>query len=347
MRRDERHQAEREAADGRLPSRRQAAFLEEIVDEGHPAHDGDAERGTGERQHGQPRDARERRVEAGRDVADEIAADPERPRHEHAGDRRRHDGGEPERRVGADDQLESVEGAGERCPEGGADRRAGAGADDGAHVGAAEVEGAAEPGGEARSELRIAGLEPDRGAEAVRDQGLQPDRDRILHRHAAAVQRIRFDRIDGAAPTQARRQARGAPEQQAARRRDQIASQGVFSASSALIDPGPSSRNSTPCSTEAARDSATVNRAATMPATTERKIRPLSRARTPWRRALNATSQRWRRRELVPSGADASEAVVTKSCPARGTRHPRTRPRLSGRTPRPTAPASASRQLPT
>ena len=54
----------------------------------------------------------------------------------------------------------------------------------------------AEARGDAAAELGIAGLEPDRGADAARPDGLRGHDHAAAKRHAPAVQRIGLDRVD-------------------------------------------------------------------------------------------------------------------------------------------------------
>ena len=100
------------------------------------------------------------------------------------------------RRIAADDQFEAVKRAGERRAEGAGDAGGGAAADEDAQVAAAQAERIADARGDAAGKLRIAGLEPDRRADAARPYRLRRDDDAAEKRHAAAMQRIGFDRID-------------------------------------------------------------------------------------------------------------------------------------------------------
>ena len=116
-------------------------------------------------------------------------------------------GRETEGRVGTDDQLEGIEGSGQRRAEGSADRARRTRTDQHPQIGAPEVEAASKPRGEAGTELRVAGFEPDRGAKAVGAERLRADDQAIDHRHPATVQGVRLDRIDRAATTDARNEA--------------------------------------------------------------------------------------------------------------------------------------------
>ena len=100
------------------------------------------------------------------------------------------------RRIAADDQLEAVKGAGERRAERAGNAGGGAATDQDAQVAAAQPERIADARGKAARELRVAGLETDRGADAARPHRLRRDDDAAEERHAAAMQRIGFDRID-------------------------------------------------------------------------------------------------------------------------------------------------------
>jgi len=89
------------------------------------------------------------------------------------------DGGERRDGVEADDQLERIGGSRERSVEGGGDRTGCAAADERAQIVAAQPEELAEPRGDARADLRIAGFEADRGAGAVRNHVLQGDEEAV------------------------------------------------------------------------------------------------------------------------------------------------------------------------
>ena len=110
--------------------------------------------------------------------------------------RRDPDRRQPVGRIAADDQLEAVKGAGERRAERAGNAGGGAAADQDAQVAAAQPERIADARGDAAGELRIAGLETDRSADPARPHRLRRDDDAAEERHAAAVQRVGFDRID-------------------------------------------------------------------------------------------------------------------------------------------------------
>ena len=118
------------------------------------------------------------------------------------GQRRRQRGGENRagvgERIGADDQLRRVKRAGERRAERRRDRPAGAAADQDAQVLAAQPQRQADARSDGGADLRVARFEPDRGAAAVGDHRLRADDQAFAHRHAAAAQRVGFDRIDRA-----------------------------------------------------------------------------------------------------------------------------------------------------
>ena len=221
VRRDQRHGAEPDAADRRLQPSRDAAAAERVLGQRHAAHDGDTKPCAGQGEQQQQGDAAAGQRRRRGDVADKGLAHADRAGHQHAGDRRRHHGREAKRRVAADDDLEAVEGAGQRGAERGGDGAGGARADHHAKVGTAQVEGAAERGGETRPKLGVAGLEPDRGAEAVGAQRLRADDEGVDHRHAAAGERVGLDRVDRAATTAAQQQPVAGAEQQTAADRQQ------------------------------------------------------------------------------------------------------------------------------
>src|SRR6266700_2697433 len=65
-----------------------------------------------------------------------------------------------------------------------------------AQISAPEVEGTPDPRPNAARQLRVAGLETDRGANSTRPHGLQRHADASNERHAPAVQGVGLDRID-------------------------------------------------------------------------------------------------------------------------------------------------------
>ena len=83
-----------------------------------------------------------------------------------AGHRGNADRRQARRRVAADDQLEGVEGARQGRAERAGDRGRRAAADHDPLVGAAQMKRTPERGGKAAGQLGVAGLEPDRGADA-------------------------------------------------------------------------------------------------------------------------------------------------------------------------------------
>ena len=130
----------------------------------------------------------------GRDDAD--LGRRQRVRHEVAEQRRDGDRRQAVRRIAADDQLEAVKRAGERRAERAGNSASGATADQDAQVGAPQPKRHADARGDAAGQLRISGLDADRRADAARPHRLRSDDDAAEKRHAAAVQRVRFDRID-------------------------------------------------------------------------------------------------------------------------------------------------------
>ena len=117
-------------------------------------------------------------------------------RHQKADQRRDADRRQAGGRIAADDQLETVERAGERRTERAGNAGGGAATDQDAQVAAAQAKGVADARGDAAGDLGVAGFQSDRGADAARPHGLRRDDHAADERHAAAVQRIGFDRID-------------------------------------------------------------------------------------------------------------------------------------------------------
>jgi hypothetical protein len=73
----------------------------------------------------------------------------------------------------------------------------GPGPDQGAHVGPAQVQPLAGERGDGRPGLGVGGLQPDRGPDPVRQQGLAADEGAVADRQMAAVQGVGLDRVDG------------------------------------------------------------------------------------------------------------------------------------------------------
>ncbi len=197
-RRDQRHQAEREAGERWPQPDRHVAVAERRLGQRDAAHHRDAD----QRAHHaecQQRDVVHRFDRAGHLHLQVERRGAERVDHGVGDDRGDRDRGKGGQRVGADDQLERVEGAGQGRVEGAADRPRRAAADQQAHVVAAQAEAAAEARGDGGADLGVAALQPDRGADAVRHHRLQHDDDAVVQRHAAAIQRIGLDRVDRAA----------------------------------------------------------------------------------------------------------------------------------------------------
>ena len=163
-------------------------------------------------------------------VADRADADAERQRRKSMGDEIAGDRGDADRRqagrgVAADHEFEGIERAGERRAERARDRRRRAAADHDALVGAAQVKGAAERGGEAAGKLGVSRFKANGGTDAARPDGLQRDDDAAAKRHPPAMQRIGLDRIDLARRPPAQQHEEGEPQQQAAEARNQHGAQ--------------------------------------------------------------------------------------------------------------------------
>jgi hypothetical protein len=94
-------------------------------------------------------------------------------------------------RIAADNELETIEGAGERGTECASNSSGGATA-----LGASQPECHADARGDTAGKLCIAGLQADRGADPARPDRLRRHDNAAKRRHATAVQRVGFDRID-------------------------------------------------------------------------------------------------------------------------------------------------------
>ena len=191
----ERHRADDQPADRGANETPRDRGAESPLDERRHAHRADADRRSDEAKHDQ------RAVMRKGQRGDDGRADFVRRADDGLGGERRGEGrGEYRNRVGerigADDELERVKGAGQGRAERRRDRPSGAAADQHPEVLPAQARSHAQVRGDARADLRIAGLEPDRRAAAVRDQRLRSHEDAIAERHAAAAQRVGFDRID-------------------------------------------------------------------------------------------------------------------------------------------------------
>ena len=117
-------------------------------------------------------------------------------RHLEANERRYGDRRQTVGRIAADNEFEAVEGAGERSAERAGNAGRGAAPDQNAKIAAPQTEGSADARGDAARSLRVTGLQADRGAYAARPDCLQRDDHAAGQRHAAAVQRVGFDRVD-------------------------------------------------------------------------------------------------------------------------------------------------------
>ena len=177
-------------------------MAEQSLGEGHAAHDRDAQKRA---QHAQGEDGNvvERHDLGGKQAEfEQLAA-------QTLGDGARDEGGDGDGAegadgIGADNQFERIEGPGQRRVKGAGDRRRRAAADQQAHVVAAHPEGVPGAGGEGGADLGIRRLQPDRGADAVGDDGLQHHDEAAGERHPPAEQRVRLYRIDRAAGVEAR-----------------------------------------------------------------------------------------------------------------------------------------------
>jgi hypothetical protein len=100
------------------------------------------------------------------------------------------------RRIAADNELETVKGASERRPEGPRNSTGRAATDHDAKVRPPQAERHADARRDAARELGVAGLKPNRRPNPARPHRLDRDDDAAEKRHASAVQRIGFNRID-------------------------------------------------------------------------------------------------------------------------------------------------------
>ena len=149
----------------------------------------------------------------------------ERGRIEKIGDNITDEGGKADRRktrgrIAADDELEAVKGAGQRRAERAGDTGGGAATHQNSQVAAAQAKGIADARSDAACKLGVAGFEPDRGADAAGPNRLRRDDDAAEERHAPAMQRIGFDRIDFPLRTPALQEFARDAEYDAARHRD-------------------------------------------------------------------------------------------------------------------------------
>ncbi len=144
-----------------------------------------------------------------------------------AGHRRHADRGQAGRRIATDHKFESVERARQRRAERAGDRRRRAAADHDSLVVAAKVKAAAERCGEAAGELGIAGLEPDRAADAARPDRLQRHDHAAAERHPPAIKRVGFDRVDFAGRPDPEQQKERKSQQQAADRGNHERAHGI------------------------------------------------------------------------------------------------------------------------
>ena len=218
LRRYQRQQADDEAADHGAQRRPQAQTHEELFAQRHTAQQRNSEHGGEEADGGGNNEIVGRHDHlVGRDNADLDRR--KRVRDEVADHRRDCDRRQAVGRIAADDELEAVESAGERRTEGAGNSSGSAATDQDTQIGAPQPECRADARGKTARQLGIAGLEADRGADPARPDGLRRDDDAAEKRHAAAMQRIRLDRIDLPLRPPARDHFRGDAERQSAAER--------------------------------------------------------------------------------------------------------------------------------
>ena len=122
--------------------------------------------------------------------------------------------------IAPDHDLERIEGAAERSAKRAGDPGGGSAADQNAQIAAAQPQRLPDPRRYRACELGVAGLEPDRGADAARPRRLARDDKAPGERHAPAMQRIGFDRVDLAARPFARDHRRNQTETEPAQQRN-------------------------------------------------------------------------------------------------------------------------------
>ena len=141
-------------------------------------------------------------------------------RHQVAEQRRHGDWGQTVWRIAADDQLEAVEGAGERRAERAGNSARGSTADQDAQIGTSQLECPADTRGDAAGQLGVARFDADRSTYPARPNGLHGNDNAAEKGHAAAVQRVRLNRIDLSLRPPAHDQLAGNAEDDAAGERD-------------------------------------------------------------------------------------------------------------------------------
>ena len=191
----ERHRADHQPADDRANETPADHGVERPFDQRRHPHRADADRRRDQAEPDQRAIVEERqRRDGGRGNVVRRADD--RLGGERGGERRGEDGNRVGERIGADDELERVEGAGQRRAERRRDRASRPAPDQHPEILPAQARSHAQVRGEAGSDLRIARLETDRCAAAVRDHGLRRHEEALAQRHASAAQRVGLDRID-------------------------------------------------------------------------------------------------------------------------------------------------------
>ena len=216
-----RHQgqcADSEPAAHRPEPARDTALAEQLLGQCHATHDGDADQ-RAHHAESEDRDIVEcfdacRHLEY--KIEGRVAESVDHRDGDNRGDRDRGEGTEG---VGADHQLERVESAGQRRIEGAGDGGGRAAADQQAQIVAPDAEHAAEARRQGRADLGVTGLQPHRGADAVRQDRLQHDDQAVVERHAPAIQCVGLDRVDRAPRAVAHDGKTDQPDQQPAQGR--------------------------------------------------------------------------------------------------------------------------------
>ena len=195
LRRDQRQRSDHETAERRPHERRQRYPIEQRLAESNAAHQCNAE-GCGEK----PDRTRHHEITTG-DARDVERSDSHRCRIEQIGDdvadqRSQSHGSEACDRIASDHDFERIECSPKWRSECTRDRARRSAPNQYAQISAPEVEGTPDPRPNAARQLRVAGLETDRGANSTRPHGLQRHADASDERHTPTVQGVGLDRID-------------------------------------------------------------------------------------------------------------------------------------------------------
>ena len=194
LRADQRHGAHHEPSQHGPESGRKTAAVEQTIDNGDAAHQGDARQRHAGGQHEQVYETHA--LDWRHRSRNEQKVMP----HEGLGDQGRHDGAGRHRHqganaIGAQNHLERIERPRQRRAE---SRRYGprrSASDQQAQIAAPRREPSPEQGRHGRRDLRIGRLQPNRGAAGVGEEGLQRDVEAAPHGHAPAIERVGLDGV--------------------------------------------------------------------------------------------------------------------------------------------------------